>query len=315
MRTRIGKLARLAVAISIGIATVLPGAAQNRHRPAILAISHAAPRAIVVVDGISHGRVDQSGALEIDTIGPGRYTVLVRQLGFEDYSQPVTLVAGRTVTVRPKRAPIEDTNEFAFHRGEDFYADGKNEEAVEAFQQAIGGRGGTYPEAQIGLARALLALKRTDPATAAVAAVVADNPKSVEGHTVLANVLRERGLYDEAASEYRKAIELAPDRSPEAHTGLAMLLEEQGEHERAIAEFRTAIAQNQDAEPLLYQLLGSALEHTERRDEAVTAYERYLVLAPKSSLAPAVRSIVERLKASDDEEDEGDVNPYAPPRQ
>src|SRR6185436_16381301 len=97
-------------------------------------------------------------------------------------------------------------------------------------------------------------------------------------------------------------------------TGLGLTLAELGRNEEAATALRKGIAQNGDAEPLLYQLLGSELERLDRRKEAVAAYERFLALAPEHALAPAVRSIVERLQNDQTRgtaEDDADVNPYA----
>jgi tetratricopeptide (TPR) repeat protein len=303
--------AALAVAVALASAT-----AQTRQRTATLAIAGAEPRAVVLVDGIRHGRTDASGARTITTLAPGRRAVLVRQPGFADHRQVVTLAAGRTATVRPKKVPLEDEAELAFQRADDLAYSGKSAEAIPLFTQAIEGRGGRYAAAQIGLARAHLALKDTERATAAITALLDAEPRNVEAVTVQANILRERGFYDEAAAAYRRAIALAPKASPEAHTGLAMLLEERGNHAEAVTNFRAAIAQNADAEPILYQLLGASLEQAGDPAGAAKAYERFLDLAPNSSLAPAVRSLLEQVRAAEGEqnaEDEGDVNPFARP--
>jgi tetratricopeptide (TPR) repeat protein len=226
----------------------------------------------------------------------------------------VSLGAGRVTTVTPKRVPTTDAGELALQRADDLVANGRSAEAVDAYHDAITARGGRFAAAQIGLARVLLAGRKTEEAMAAVNAALDEAPKSVEANTVLGNVLRERGLYDEAMAAYRKAIALSPDHAPEAHTGLAIVLDEHGDREQSVAEFRTAIAQNQDAEPLLYQLLGGVLEHLDRREEAAEAYERFLALAPNHSLAPAVRSLLDQLRQPNPAEEDGDVNPYAPKR-
>jgi len=302
---------RGSVAAALLVFATLGAAAQNRGSSAVLRIAGAVPRSVVFVDGIRHGRVDDRGVLEVRTIPAGPHTVVVRQVGFVDTKQPVTLVPVRPTTVTAKRVPLTDEAELAFQRGGELALDGKNAEAVASFREAIASRKRLYPEAQIAMARALLTLKQTDDATAALQAVLDVDPKNGEARTVLGSVLRERGFADEAADEFRAVIASAPQRTPEAHTGLAVVLAEHGDHAGAVKEYRTAIAQNQDAEPVLYQLLGSSLEHVDKPKEAIAAYERFLTLAPSHALAPAVRSIVERLKTAEPT-DEGDVNPYAP---
>jgi tetratricopeptide (TPR) repeat protein len=287
-------------------------AGQTKGRAATLKVTGAEPLSFVIVDGIRHGRTDARGSRVVATIPAGRHSVVVRQPGFADFSQTVTFAAGRTANVTPKRVPTTDPSELAFQRAEALAADGKNADAAAAYQEAVATRGAPYVAAQIGLARALLAARKTDEATTAITAAIDANARNAEAHAVLGNVLRERGLPEDAAAEYRKAISLAGGSSPEGHTGLAIVYDEHGDREKAVAEFRTAIAQNQDAEPVLYQLLGGTLEHLDRKKEAVAAYERFLELAPTHPLASAVRSVLEQLRAQTPAEEEGDVNPYAP---
>jgi Flp pilus assembly protein TadD len=303
---------RGALAALLAVTVAVAAGAQGRRRAAVLEIVGATPKAAVVVDGVRVGRTGADGASRIQTLRPGRYTVAVRQTGFADYRQPVTLAAGRSVSVTPKRVPVTDRATLAFQRAAELALDGKHSDAVPLYRDAIAARGGAYPDASIGLARSLLALKSTAEATAAAAAAIDAEPRNAEAHTVLANILRERGLPDDAVAEYRKAVTLASGRMPEAHTGLAILLDEGGKREQAVVEFRKAIEQNLDAEPILYQLLGATLEELERPKEAIAAYEQFLALAPDHSLASAVRSVLERLRAADEKTDEGDVNPYAP---
>ena len=293
------------------VALVAAGAVgQAKRRAPILKIVGAEPRAVVRVGNVGHGRADESGSRTIETLSPGKYTVTVRQLGFVDSVHVVALSAGATATVKPKKVPLGDEAELARQRGDDLALDGKRQEAIAQYRAAIDARNGRFVEAQIGLARAYLALKQLEDATQAIGAALKAEPRSVEAHTVAANILRDGGLTEEAEAEYRKAIEIAPNQTPEAHTGLAIVLDDRGQTAEAVAEFRKGIDQNQDVEPILYQLLGSALERLGQREEATSVYERFLALAPDHALAPAVRSIVEQLRLELDASD--DVNPYAP---
>jgi Tfp pilus assembly protein PilF len=306
---------RGAAAVLLAAALAASAPAQAKRRAPTLKVVGAEPRAIVTVDDVFHGRVDETGARTIVTIPPGRHTVTVRQPGYVDSVHAVVLSSRATATVRPKKTPLSDAAELALQRGEQLALDGRRQEAIEEYRAAIAARGGKYPEAYVGLARVYLALKRFDEAGKAATAATEAAPRSVEAHTVAAHVLRDSGLDEEAVPQYRKAIALAPGASPEAHIGLAIALEHVGDRAEAVAEYRKGIAQNHDVEPIHYQLLGNALERLGQRGEAVQAYERFLALAPEHSLAPAVRSIVEQLQqeaAAPGEEE--DVNPYAPPQ-
>lgn len=303
-----GKTAAAAVVALLALVAVAPAQAR---RATTLKIDGAQPRAIVFVDDIRHGRADANGTRAITVLAPGRHEVVVRQPGFVDHRQIVTLSAGRTTVVRPKKATLKDAGELAFQRADDLGYSGKHEEAIPLYLEAIDARDGAYTAAQIGLTRSYLATKKTEKATEVIQAVLEAEPRNLEAVTVHANVLRDRGFYDESIARYREAIEMAPDSSPEAHTGLALVLEEQGDYAGAAENLREAIDQNDDAEPILYQLLGSVLELGGKREEAIEAYEAFLELAPQSTMATAVRSLLEQLRAAGETGE--DVNPFAPP--
>jgi Tfp pilus assembly protein PilF len=296
------------------VALVAAGAlGQATRRAPVLKIVGAEPRAVVRVDHVGHGRVDESGSRTIATLSPGKHTVTVRQLGYVDSVHVVVLSTNATATVKPKKVVLGDEAELARQRGDDLMLDGKRQEAIVEYRAAIDARNGRFVEARIGLARAHLGLKQFEEANQAIGVALEAEPRNVAAHTVAATILRESGLAEEAIAEYRKAIAIAPSQTPEAHTGLAVVLDGRGETAEAVAEYRKGIAQNQDVEPILYQLLGSALERLGQRKEATAAYERFLALAPDHALAPAVRSIMEQLSQEQTTPGETeDVNPYAP---
>jgi tetratricopeptide (TPR) repeat protein len=301
------------VAIGLSAAIAIGAAAQSR-RPVTAKVIGAEPNAIVFVDEIRFGRADSTGTFLVSIPGPGTHTVLVRQVGFVDSPHSVAFSAARQVPVQPKKLPLKDPAELSRQRGESLLVDGKYVDAVAQFQAAIDAKKGDFPRAQVGLARALYGMKRFDDASSVTGQVLEANPKDIEARTVFASAYRDRGFYEEAIAEYRKAIALAPGRTPEAQTGLAVALDELGDPAGAVEELLKGIAQNLDADPVLYHLLGAYYEKLDRRADAVAAYNRFLVLAPTHTLAPAVRSILERFQMGDQgEEDESDVNPYAPP--
>ena len=262
-------------------------AAQSARRPTALELAGAEPGSIVTINGVRFGHADASGAWRTTAVKPGQVVVTVRQSGWRDDTQTVAVAAGRTTTVRPRKARAATEAEAAFIAADVLAASGKHKEAVALFTDAIARRRGSYPAAQIALARSLFALKQLDEASEAIASVVAANPSNVEARTVSANLQRDRGFYEEAAAEYRKAIAIARVRAPEAHTGLAITLDELGDLAQAAAEFTKAIAQNLDAEPLLYQLRGNVYERLQRPAQALADYMRFLALAPTHPLAPA----------------------------
>ena len=268
---------------------------ENPRAQARLVIS-TLPEAVVFLNGVRRGTTDAHGILAL-TVEPGTYTLRVSKLGRQEVERRVHLqpgVARRLVLSLP---PLRDRAERHRQQGDAWREQKLFARAVVEYRRAIALRGGRFPRARLGLARALLALEEHEDALRHVRRALAESRAPLpEAHTLLGNILRAQGLYEEAIREYRAALRHAGGFSPEAHAGLALALEEVGETDAAITHMRTAIAQNADTEPILYYLLGNLLLTADRLPEAIAAYEAYLRLAPQSETAPAVRSLVEQLR-------------------
>ncbi len=102
-------------------------------------------------------------------------------------------------------------------------------------------------------------------------------------HSNLGNVLVDRGLVDEAITEFRTAIRLAPGNA-EAHNNLGLTLRKLGNFDEAIVEYRTAVRLKPDyAES--YDNLGCALQLQGKLDEAVAAGRTAIRLRPDYAVA------------------------------
>ncbi len=69
---------------------------------------------------------------------------------------------------------------------------------------------------------------------------VSNNPNNCRAHNNLGNVLDDRGRFDEAVVQYRKALELNPGYV-KAHYNLGLALANHGRPDEAIGPFRTAL--------------------------------------------------------------------------
>jgi tetratricopeptide (TPR) repeat protein len=118
-----------------------------------------------------------------------------------------------------------------------------------------------------------------------------------EASAVEGRIYREAGQTDDAIGSFNRSIRESHGFQPEAHVGIGRVYEDKGQYELAAREFQIAIDQLSETEPIIYQMLGAACEKSGNNKEAIAAYENYLRLAPNGSLAPALRSILEQLKA------------------
>ena len=118
-----------------------------------------------------------------------------------------------------------------------------------------------------------------DQAERAARHALAIDGHSAEAHAALANVLRDRFAFGEAAREYQRSLELNPGLS-EVHNQYGQLLDAIGMFDAAAAQERIAIAQDPLA-PNPQYMLGLLFDTERRHDEASAAFERVIRIAPR----------------------------------
>lgn len=267
------------------------------HQRARLHIQTSPSEVSIYLNGAFRGRTDHRGNLVIADLPPGRYRLRARKLGTRERHLDLRLAPGEYRRLGIILRPTGDPAELAYQRGEQWREEKKYRASLSWYRLALQRRT-SFPEAHVGLARSFLALHQYDEAQAEAEAAIGERQGVYpEGYTVLGRALHGKGLYEEALAAYRRALRQAGNFSPEAHAGLALVLDDMDEPERAIVHMRMAIEQNGDAEPTLYNLLGNMLLRIEALREAIAAFQTYLNLAPQSDLAPAIRSLVDQLRA------------------
>jgi tetratricopeptide (TPR) repeat protein len=111
-------------------------------------------------------------------------------------------------------------------------------------------------------------------------ATVDGNPSAWMAHTLLGNILAERGDLAQALARHRRAIEIEPGYFG-AHNNLGIALAGLVRHEEAVASYRRALGlepRNVDAR---YNL-GNSLAALGRWEEAIDSYAEYLRSRPDS---------------------------------
>jgi tetratricopeptide (TPR) repeat protein len=260
---------------------------------------HTEPNAIVWIDEIRRGTTDASGKLTLTKVSAGRHSVRVRANGFKETS--AALPPGRR-TLAVKLLPTTDAAELKFQEAEAAREKARDEASLEKaaaiYREAIDAikLHPTYPAAQVGLARVLMSLNQFKEAHAAIDLARKARPAYAEASAVEGRIYREEAFDDNAIRSFRRAIREGGGVQPEAYVGMAKVWEDKGDFAQAIIEYKKALAQLSDSEPVIYQMLGAAYERNEKPKEAVTAYEKYLELAPNGSYAAAIRSILTQLK-------------------
>jgi tetratricopeptide (TPR) repeat protein len=264
-------------------------------QPAALTIT-TEPNAAVWIDEVRRGTTDESGRLVLTKLSAGRHTVRVRAKSFKEAT--AVLLPGRR-TLALKLVATTDPAELMFQQAEtareEARDDATRQNAAELYREALK-NSRVNPAAHVGLARVLLDLNQFKEAHAAIDAARRAKPVYPEASAVEGRIYREEAFANDAIRSFRRAIREGGGFQPEAHVGLARVYEDQGDFAAAVVELRKAIEQLSDSEPVIYQMLGAAYEKIEKPKEAVTAYEKYLQLAPNGSYAAAIRSILDQLK-------------------
>jgi len=256
------------------------------------------PNTIVWIDEIRRGTTDTTGTLAQVRVSAGAHRLRARANGFKELTMSLPVARRGEIKVRLVRTA--DQAELSFQQAETAREtardDGARQQAADLYRRTLRLRP-AFPAAHVGLARVLLDLNDTNAALAEIEAARRDRPVYAEASAVEGRIYRETGQTDEAIGAFNRAFRESGGFQPESHVGIGRVYEDKGLYELAAREFQIATNQLSGTEPIIYQLLGAAHEKSGNNREAIAAYENYLRLAPNGSLAPAVRSIVEQLKA------------------
>jgi tetratricopeptide (TPR) repeat protein len=125
--------------------------------------------------------------------------------------------------------------------------------------------------------------------------------KCLECFQMIGATCIQSGKYKDAAAAYRDAINLKPDNEAELHNGLGVAIYLQGEkklYEEAAAEFRRAIDMSNGRVVKAYYNLGHALLKASKTEDAMTAFKTYLEKQPSAVEASEVRAILANPKAA-----------------
>jgi len=118
---------------------------------------------------------------------------------------------------------------------------------------------------------------RNDEAIDYFKRVIEIDPETADAHLNLAAVLTDKGDYAEAVRHYRIALKTRD--IPSIHCDLGLALLKLGLFEEAVTEYRKALSQMPNDSDILNKL-GYALVHIGQFDEAILLYNKALQIAP-----------------------------------
>src|SRR6195256_5759123 len=150
--------------------------------------------------------------------------------------------------------------------------------------------------ARLGLSHALLKLRRIQDSFDHAARVAAIDPLSARAHALLGSAVLASGDFLLSVEEFRTALVLNENEAM-AIAGLAMVDYYENRTGRCILGLRRA-ADIDPNEPDYIFNLGQAAARSERYKEAADAYERFLVIAPRTDAErrARIRGLVDFLR-------------------
>lgn len=169
---------------------------------------------------------------------------------------------------------------------------GQNREAVEAFEKAAG-MGPEDATILNDLGLSYLAEGRTGDALRVLQRAVTVNPDHAEAHNNLANLLASTEQYDQALEQFEAAARVDPNLA-EAQLGMADMLALKGQIGQAIWRYRQAILRKPEL-GAAHLGLASALEAQGLRAEAISHLKK-AAQSPDTAAAEAARQALQSLK-------------------
>src|SRR5881394_624245 len=153
-----------------------------------------------------------------------------------------------------------------------------------------------HVEARLGLSRALLKERRLQDAFDHAARVIAVEPLSARGHALLGATVLASGDFRLSVEEFRTALSLNENEAI-AIAGLAMIDYYENRTYPCIVGLRRAATIDPDEPDYIFNL-GQAAARSERYKEAADAYERFLVIAPRtdSERRARIRGLIDFLR-------------------
>jgi predicted aspartyl protease/Flp pilus assembly protein TadD len=192
-------------------------------------------------------------------------------------------------------AALAPDNEKTRNRAERALRAGDFERAEQIYRELLA-KDDQDTDARLGLSHALLKQRRLQDSFDHAARVIAINPLSARAHALLGSAILASGDFLLSVEEFRTALSLN-DNEAMAIAGLAMIDYYENRIGSCVAGLRRA-ANLDPAEPDYVFYLGQAAARSERYREAADAYERFLVIAPRTDAdrRARIRGLIDFLR-------------------
>src|SRR6266571_4658558 len=192
-------------------------------------------------------------------------------------------------------AGIPDNNDKTRSRADKALRAGDFERAEQIYRELLA-KNDHDTDARLGLSRALLKQRRLQDSFDHAARVIAIDPLSARAHALLGAAILAAGDFRQSIEEFRTALTLNQNEAI-AIAGLAMVDYFENRMAPCVSGLRRAISIDPDEPDYVFNL-GQAAARSERYKEAADAYERFLIVAPKTDAErrARIRGLIDFLR-------------------
>ncbi|HUR34109.1 MAG TPA: aspartyl protease family protein [Vicinamibacterales bacterium] len=189
------------------------------------------------------------------------------------------VVAAASWVLHAEVTPQSQSSEIQLQLGNEFMAEGRYQDALDAFQRALSH---VPPDrvraARSGVIAAALRVAEFDLARSEAEKLVASAPTSPDAIALHGDALWTSGLFLEAEARYQDALALQPDLA-RGHHGMARAYAAQSRLDLAMDEAQNALRLSpRDLE--IHHTVGAIYERMHKYEEAAGAYSNYVNLLP-----------------------------------
>jgi Flp pilus assembly protein TadD/predicted aspartyl protease len=198
--------------------------------------------------------------------------------GFRAAAIIATMTAA-SFSLRADVTPQSQSAEIQLQLGNQFFADGRYQDALQAYQKALTVASPDDLRAvRGGLIQSALRVAEFDVARVEADALVQAAPQDPSALTLSGDALWASGLFDEADARYRQALATSPDLARARH-GMARSLAARNRLEEAMDEAQAALRLSpRDLE--IHHTVGAIYERMRKYEEAASAFTNYVNLLP-----------------------------------
>jgi tetratricopeptide (TPR) repeat protein len=252
---------------------------------------------------------EKDGSFDRRVIPSGQYIVTFEKDGYATHEEKFDWSATQSETKIVEAQVVLESQAVQGERQMSKEASGLYEKAYAALQagncdeatteaRALISKGAGAREyaARFIIARCAANQQKFDEAESEYRRAIALKPDFFEARFDLAGVLDREGKHDEAIQEYEAAAKLEP-QSPDAQYNLGALLMQQKQYDRARPHLEAAVSAD-STNAMAVKALGFAYLQGEKKDlKAAKRYlSRYLVLQPDAPDAKDIQAMIAEIK-------------------